>query len=164
MNEDLPRLYRDLASWWPLLSAPEDYAEEAEDYRSVLAGAVRGELREVLELGSGGGNNASHLKRHFSLTLVDRSPDMLAVSRRLNPECQHLEGDMRTIRLARTFDALFVHDAVAYLTTEDDRTQRSRPRSSTRVRAARRCSSPIRSARPSSRPRTRAATTVPTAP
>ena len=120
MNEDVPRLYRDLASWWPLLSAPEDYAEEAADYRSVLAGAVRGDLREVLELGAGGGNNASHLKRHFSMTLVDRSPDMLEVSRRLNPECEHVEGDMRTVRLDRIFDAVFVHDAIAYLTTEND--------------------------------------------
>jgi hypothetical protein len=45
---------------------------------------------------------------------------MLAVSRRLNPELEHLEGDMRTVRLGRTFDAVFVHDAVAYLTTDED--------------------------------------------
>ncbi len=74
----------------------------------------------MLELGSGGGNNASHLKRHFGMTLVDRSPDMLAVSRGLNPECEHIEAEMRTVRLGRVFDAVFVHDAVAYLTTEDD--------------------------------------------
>ena len=35
-----------------------------------------------------------------------------------NPECEHVQGDMRTLRLGRTFDAVFVHDAVAYLTTE----------------------------------------------
>jgi hypothetical protein len=45
---------------------------------------------------------------------------MLDVSRRLNPECEHLEGDMRSARLGRTFDAVFVHDAIAYMTTEDD--------------------------------------------
>jgi SAM-dependent methyltransferase len=74
----------------------------------------------VLELGSGGGNNASHLKRHFQLTLVDRSPGMLAVSRALNPECEHVEGDMRDVRLGRTFDAVLVHDAVCYMATETD--------------------------------------------
>src|SRR5205823_1068885 len=74
----------------------------------------------VLELGSGGGNNASHLKRHFTLTLVDRSPQMLQLSRELNPELEHLEGDMRTVRLDRTFDAVFVHDALAYILTELD--------------------------------------------
>jgi hypothetical protein len=45
---------------------------------------------------------------------------MLAVSRSLNPECEHVEGDMRTIRLGRTFDAVFIHDAVDYMTTLAD--------------------------------------------
>jgi SAM-dependent methyltransferase len=74
----------------------------------------------VLELGSGGGNNASHLKRHFELILVDRSPQMLELSRSLNPEVDHVEGDMRSVRLNRTFDAVFVHDALAYILTEPD--------------------------------------------
>jgi len=115
-----PRLYQEFAEWWPLLSAPEEYADEVAIYAPLLAERAEGEVREVLELGSGGGNNASHLKARFDLTLVDRSPEMLAVSRRLNPECEHVEGDMRSVRLGRTFDAVFVHDAVAYLTTEDD--------------------------------------------
>lgn len=115
-----PKLYAELASWFHLLTAPEDYAEEAERYRSALVTACDPRPRTVLELGSGGGNNASHMKRHFELTLVDRSVEMLEVSRGLNPECEHLEGDMRTVRLDRTFDAVFVHDAVSYLTTEED--------------------------------------------
>jgi SAM-dependent methyltransferase len=54
------------------------------------------------------------------MTLVDLSPDMLEVSRRLNPECEHVRGDMRSLRLGRSFDAVFVHDAVMYLKTEAD--------------------------------------------
>ena len=77
-------------------------------------------VRDVLELGSGGGNNAMHLKASFALTLVDLSEAMLAVSRRLNPECSHHRGDMRTVRLGRQFDAVFVHDAVDYMVTEAD--------------------------------------------
>jgi hypothetical protein len=45
---------------------------------------------------------------------------MLAVSRRLNPDCHHVLGDMRTIRLGRTFDAVLAHDAVDYVTSPDD--------------------------------------------
>jgi hypothetical protein len=45
---------------------------------------------------------------------------MLAVSLGLNPECEHVEGDMRRVRLGREFDAVFVHDAIAYITTSDD--------------------------------------------
>jgi len=116
----LPALYTELAPWWPLLSDPADYAGEAEEARRFLAGACETAPVTVLELGSGGGNNASHLKTHFRLTLVDLSPAMLEVSRRLNPECEHVEGDMRSVRLGRLFDAVFVHDAVNYMTTPED--------------------------------------------
>jgi trans-aconitate methyltransferase len=116
------RFYGDLASWWPLVSAPEEYAEEAAFAAGLLTSGPR-EVREVLELGSGGGNNAFHLKRRFSMTLVDLSPNMLAVSRALNPECDHHQGDMRTVRLGRQFDAVFVHDAIEYMLSEQDLTE-----------------------------------------
>jgi hypothetical protein len=54
------------------------------------------------------------------MVLVDLSPGMLSVSAALNPECEHVQGDMRTVRLGRQFDAVFVHDAVEYMTTESD--------------------------------------------
>ncbi|MBD0293421.1 MAG: class I SAM-dependent methyltransferase [Jiangellaceae bacterium] len=112
-------MYGDLAPWWPLISPPEDYAEEAAFCATVLASAAI-PVRKVLELGSGGGHNAFHLKAKFTMTLVDLSADMLQVSRRLNPDCEHLQGDMRTLRLGRRFDAVFVHDAVDYMTSEAD--------------------------------------------
>lgn len=114
-----PLLYGDLASWFHLLTPPSDYADEAAYYRRALVGAA-GRVDTLLELGSGGGNNASHLKAHFRCTLTDLSHAMLEQSRRINPECEHLPGDMRTLRLGRTFDAVLVHDAVMYLTTEED--------------------------------------------
>jgi SAM-dependent methyltransferase len=113
------RFYGELATWWPLISPPEEYAEEAAEAAAAL-GSASIPVREVLELGSGGGHNAVHLTSRFAMTLVDLSEDMLAVSRRLNPGCVHLQGDMRTVRLGRVFDAVFVHDAVEYMTTVDD--------------------------------------------
>ena len=115
-----PRLYDELASTWPVFSSPGEYLEEATFYRRVLEQFSTRPIRTMLELGSGGGNNASHLKAHYEMVLVDKSPGMLAVSRSLNPECEHFEGDMRTVRLDREFDAVFVHDAVCYMTTESD--------------------------------------------
>src|SRR3712207_8870135 len=105
-DPDHPRLYADLASWFHLLTPPEDYAVEAEFYRSVTVESAEIPVRTVLELGSGGGNNASHLKAHFELTLTDLSDEMLAISRGLNPECEHVQGDMRTLRLDRQFDEI----------------------------------------------------------
>lgn len=114
-----PRFYGELAGWWPLVSPVEEYAEEAA-FAATLLESASIPVREVLELGSGGGHNAFHLRPRFALTLVDLSAGMLDVSRRLNPGCEHLQGDMRTVRLGRTFDAVFVHDAVDYMTTEAD--------------------------------------------
>jgi len=80
----MPKLYDELAPWWPLLSPPAEYVEEAVFFAQQLEGAGDLPCRTLLELGSGGGNNASHLKARFELTLADPSPGMLAVSRALN--------------------------------------------------------------------------------
>jgi ubiquinone/menaquinone biosynthesis C-methylase UbiE len=83
------RFYDELAQWWPLFSPPVHYVEEAADLLSRLGPPSKGAT--LLELGSGGGSLAFHLKPHFTLTLSDRAPGMLAVSRAINPECEHLE-------------------------------------------------------------------------
>jgi SAM-dependent methyltransferase len=114
------KLYTELAEWWHTFSTPEDYREETLVFERLLAGSSNPPPQTVLELGSGGGNSASHLKARFAMTLVDLSPQMLAVSRGLNSECEHLEGDIRTVRLGRKFDAVFVHDAICHMTTEPD--------------------------------------------
>ncbi len=112
------RLYSELAPWFHLLTHPSDYAEEADHIVHVIDAVVAGEATTLLELGSGGGNNASHLKQRFTCTLTDISPEMLELSKTLNPECEHIQGDMRTLRLGSVFDAVLVHDAIAYITTE----------------------------------------------
>ncbi len=101
------------------MSRPFDYEEEAAIYVDVLDRLSDRPVESVLELGSGGGNNASHMKQAFDMTLVDLSPEMIAVSRDLNPELDHHVGDMASVRLDRTFDAVFIHDAVQYVTTAD---------------------------------------------
>ncbi|HYI95497.1 MAG TPA: class I SAM-dependent methyltransferase [Bryobacteraceae bacterium] len=114
------KLYDSLADWWPLLSPPSEYAEESAVYAKYLDAAATQPARTMVEFGSGGGNNASYLKKQFDMTLVDLSAGMLAVSRRLNPECEHIQGDMRSIRLQRQFDRVFIHDAICYMTSAED--------------------------------------------
>jgi trans-aconitate methyltransferase len=114
-----PRLYEELAEWWPLLSPPAEYEEEAADLLARLepeapAGAT------LLELGSGGGSLAYHLRQRFELTLTDLSSAMLAVNRALNPQCEHVQGDMRSVRLNQQFDVVLIHDAVMYATSPED--------------------------------------------
>jgi SAM-dependent methyltransferase len=114
-----PRLYTDLADWFHLLTSPKDYASEAKWIAAQLK--IPGVKKPtLLELGSGGGNNALHLKKHFDMTLTDLSPQMLKLSKRINPELPHKPGDMRTLRLKDMFDCVLIHDAIMYMTSPRD--------------------------------------------
>lgn len=113
-------MYEEIADWFHLLTAPDEYIEDAALILELLTETIGAPPRTLLELGSGGGNNASHLRASIELTLVDLSPAMLEQSRSINPGVEHIVGDMRTVRLARTFDAVLIHDAIAYMTTEAD--------------------------------------------
>ena len=93
------QIYDEYADWFHLLTHPREYAEEAADYVRLIEDASPG-ARTLLELGSGGGNNALHMKGRFTCTLTDVSPRMLELSRSINPECEHVAGDMRSLRLA----------------------------------------------------------------
>ncbi|MEL6180731.1 MAG: class I SAM-dependent methyltransferase [Myxococcota bacterium] len=116
-------MYGDLASWFHLLSAPADYAEEANFIVEQVQARVRsGAVERMLELGSGAGCTASHLKAYAAMTLSDLSEGMLDLSVQLNPECTHHQGDMRTLRLGETFDAVLIHDAIMYMLTIEDLT------------------------------------------
>lgn len=121
-TQDIPtnRLYGDLAWLWPLLSPPAEYAEEALHWRTVLHEALGPGRHAILELGVGGGHNLSHLASGFDAVAVDLSEPMLSLSRRLNPDVEHFQGDMRTFRIDRRFEAVLIHDAISHMTTEND--------------------------------------------
>jgi trans-aconitate methyltransferase len=98
------RLYKDLAWLWPLWGDVDEYLEECEVFVRLLRERATREVRTLLDIGCGGGKNAFHLKKHFELTGVDISEAMLSNARTLNPECEFLIGDMRTLDLGREFD------------------------------------------------------------
>ncbi|XAM01242.1 class I SAM-dependent methyltransferase [Phycisphaeraceae bacterium D3-23] len=121
---DLPRLYDDLARLWPHLSPPEHYAPEAAAVRGViderLGSPPAGKQWRILELGAGGGHTLYHLTAHYDCTAIDLSQPMLDNCKALNPVVRCIQGDMRTVRLGETFDAVLIHDAIDYMLTEDD--------------------------------------------
>lgn len=119
------RMYRDLAWLWPLISQPEEYAEEATYWRKILRDHLGPGKHTLLELGVGGGHNLSHIAgTHGDATYraagVDLSSHMLDHARRLIPDAEFHTGDMRSVRLGRTFDGVLIHDAASYLLSEED--------------------------------------------
>lgn len=114
------RLYGDLAHLWPLLSPAEDYTREARDWVDAIREYHGDGRHHILELGVGGGSLLSHLTGEFDADAVDCSEAMLEVAAEVNPDVTFHQGDMRTVRLDRTFDAVIIHDAIDYMISEPD--------------------------------------------
>ncbi|MEM6506574.1 MAG: class I SAM-dependent methyltransferase [Planctomycetota bacterium] len=121
---DTPRLYADLARLWPVLSPPEDYADEVATLGELIddtLGEPPADQRwSVLELGAGGGHSITHLKDKYDCTAADLSKQMLEQCRALNPDVPTVVGDMRSMRLDQQFDVVLICDAIDYMLTEDD--------------------------------------------
>jgi SAM-dependent methyltransferase len=112
------RLYKDLAWLWPTMSPPEDYIEEAEFLTELIRGYLDYEPKTMLHLGCGGGHIDMTFKKHFAITGIDKSTNMLELARRLNPEIEYIHGDMTDIDLRRTFDIALIYDSVNYMLNE----------------------------------------------
>jgi len=118
--KDTRRLYHDLSWIWPIISLPEDYIEETEFFSHAIKEKAGIEARTLLHFGCGGGRNDFTFKKHFDVTGVDISDEMLKLARELNPGSAYIHGDMRSIRLGRTYDCVVALDSVNYMNTEED--------------------------------------------
>lgn len=114
------RAYNDLAWTEPLLAPPDEYAESARHFEMIIRDHSRIEVRTLLHLGCGAGGHDHTFKQSFKVTGVDISEGMLAHARSLNPEIRYIRGDMRTVRLGETFDAVAIPDSIGYMTTRRD--------------------------------------------
>lgn len=102
------------------ISPVEQYEKEANILINAVNRHSRTPIRSALNLGCGGGHLDYYFKHAFRITGVDLSPGMLDLARRLNPEAHYVLGDMRSVRLGETFDAVFIGDSIAYMLSEDE--------------------------------------------
>lgn len=110
------RLYTDLAWLWPMWGdAADEYADYCRHVTALIEQHAERPIYTLLDIGCGGGKNVLNLKGRFSVTGLDLSPTMLAQARDLNPESTFVQGDMRTFRLGKTFDAVLMDDAISYM-------------------------------------------------
>jgi ubiquinone/menaquinone biosynthesis C-methylase UbiE len=112
--------YNDLAWTEDWLADPEEYEVEAGTHVDLIRQYAAGTPRTLLHLGSGAGGLDRVFKRHFAVTGVDLSRGMLARARAMHPDIEYIEGDMRSIRLGRTFDVVSIPDSIDYMVSRDD--------------------------------------------
>ncbi|MDW7670482.1 MAG: class I SAM-dependent methyltransferase [Bacillota bacterium] len=113
-------VYNELAWTDPVLARPESYEEEAMNYVRVIKDSVSAPFPTMLHLGCGAGGHDFHFRKHFQVTGVDVSRGMLDLAKKVNPDVTYVMGDMRTICLNETFDAVVIPDSIAYMSTLED--------------------------------------------
>lgn len=130
-------VFTDYARYYDLLYRDKDYPAEAE-YVAGLIRKFHPSARSILELGSGTGIHASQLaEKGFMLHGVERSEEMINIARHnaakylklqsSNPPTHQSsnplfsQGDIRAVRLNKTFDAVIsLFHVISYQTTNAD--------------------------------------------
>jgi ubiquinone/menaquinone biosynthesis C-methylase UbiE len=112
--------YNELAWTEDLLANPDDYEEEVLTYVNLIKRTALEPPKTLLHLGSGAGGQDWIFKRYFRVTGVDISLGMLNKARMTHPDIEYLDGDMRTLRLNRQFDAVVIPDSIDYMASRDD--------------------------------------------
>lgn len=120
MNDKKNRLYKDLAWIWPIWGSVEHYRPESEDAVRMIREFSRIEPKTILDITCGAGKNDFTLKKHFEVTGLDASEEMLANARKLNPECEYVQADMRDFDLGKEFDSVYINDGIVYIKTAED--------------------------------------------
>lgn len=119
------------ADQYDLLYHEKDYEAECDLLEEMFRRHGDGKVRAILDLGCGTGGHAVPLiRRGYTLTGVDRSLEMLALAKRKLAEVKveddksaptFLQGDLRTLTLGQSFDAVLMMFAVlSYQRTNED--------------------------------------------
>lgn len=112
--------YNELAWTDDLLGDPEAHEAEVTTYVGLIRRVAESAPTTLLHLGCGAGHFDRVFERHFAVTGVDLSLGMLERARAAHPDIEYVEGDMRTIRLSRQFDAVVIPDSIDYMATVED--------------------------------------------
>jgi ubiquinone/menaquinone biosynthesis C-methylase UbiE len=121
MLQAKPLMFHRLAPYYDDLVGGKDYRLESLALVSLARRFVRSRGRAWLDVACGTGRHLSFLRRHYAVTGVDVSREMLRVAHRRLPGIRLIVGDMRSFRLDETFDVVScLYSAIGHLKTERD--------------------------------------------
>jgi 2-polyprenyl-3-methyl-5-hydroxy-6-metoxy-1,4-benzoquinol methylase len=94
--------------------------EETELFVNAVKEGSKIETKTLLHLGCGAGGHDFTFKKHFMVTGIDISEEMLEIAKEVNPEIDYICDDMRTVNLKESFDAVAVPDSIMHMITLED--------------------------------------------
>lgn len=117
-------VFNEYARYYDLLYRDKDYAGEAEYVHGLIQSHVPG-AQNILNLGCGSGRHDRCLTQlGYTVTGVDLSEEMLTAARGAaigHSTLEYVQGDARTVRLGRQFDAVIsLFHVMSYQVTNAD--------------------------------------------
>jgi SAM-dependent methyltransferase len=117
-------VFNEYARYYDLLYRDKDYTAET-DYVHNLIQAQSPGAKTILNLGCGSGRHDRCLTdRGYVVTGVDLSEEMLVAARNVagdNPALEYVNGDVRSVRLDKTYDVVAsLFHVMSYQVTNDD--------------------------------------------
>jgi len=121
--------FKDYSKYYDLLYSDKDYAGEVNYVESLIKNYSTRKTGSLLELGCGTGIHAQMMSSHgLSVAGIDLSPEMIQLAQdRLSPlnisreMLDLVNGDVRTYRSARRFDAVIsLFHVLSYQVSDDD--------------------------------------------
>lgn len=119
MPSAAPLMFHELAPYYDALVGAKEYGRESRHLERLARRLGRSRGRCWLDVGCGTGQHLSFLQRHYTVTGLDASREMLRVARRRLPGVRLVLGDMREFHLDRTFDVVScLYSAIGHLSSE----------------------------------------------
>ena len=116
-----PLMFHGLAKYYDTLVSAKDSRSESERLEQLARRVGRSSGRTWLDVACGTGRHLEYLRRHYAVTGIDVSPEMLRIARRRLPGIRLLRRDMRTFRLGTSFDVVScLYSAIGHLNTQRD--------------------------------------------
>jgi len=117
-------VFNEYARYYDLLYCDKDYAAEAEYVHGLIQAQAQG-AKSILNLGCGSGRHDRCLTElGYTVTGVDLSEEMLSSARNAaadNASLEYIQGDVRTVRLAHSFDVVIsLFHVMSYQVSNDD--------------------------------------------
>jgi ubiquinone/menaquinone biosynthesis C-methylase UbiE len=109
------RFYNELAPYLDFICTLENRRKDVLVLQKLIAGHLKSDGRELLDVACGTGLEDRYLKKNFKVTGIDLNKGVLQIARKRNPDATYLSGNMQTFRLKSKYDVITCFDAMCYL-------------------------------------------------
>lgn len=109
------KIWTELARYYDKIHHRKDYRKEV-DFLEKVFKKHRLKVRDILDVACGTGNHAAVLvRRGYNVVGIDLHEEMLEIAREKVRNVKLVEGDMRDLKLDRTFDVVIcMFNSIAY--------------------------------------------------